>query len=65
MIKNTRQKKILETMVTKSDITKRQEQLLEELNKCEDELSGQELDRQLITKGKSMGLPTVYRNLQI
>ena len=65
MIKNTRQKKILETMVTKSDITKRQEQLLEELNKCEDELSGQELHRQLITKGKSMGLTTVYRNLQI
>ena len=51
MIKNTRQKKILETMVTKSDITKRQEQLLEELDKCEDELSGQELHRQLITKG--------------
>ena len=33
MIKNTGQKKISETMVTKSDITKRQEQLLEELNK--------------------------------
>ena len=65
MIKNTRQKKILETMVTKSDITKRQEQLLEQLNKCEDELSGQELHRQLMTKGKSMGLTTVYRNLQI
>jgi len=65
MIKNTGQKKILETMVTKSEITKRQEQLLEELNKCEDELSGQELHRQLITKGKSMGLTTVYRNLQI
>ena len=54
MIKNTRQKKILETMVTKSDITKRQKELLEELNKCEDELSGQELHRQLITKGKCM-----------
>ena len=48
MIKNTGQKKISETMVTKSDITKRQEQLLEELNKCEDELTGQELHRQLI-----------------
>ena len=59
MIKNTGQKKISETMLTKSDITKRQEQLLEELNKCEDELSGQELHRQLITKGKSMGLTTV------
>jgi len=65
MIKNTRQKKILETMVTKSDITKRQEQLLEELNKCEDELTGQELHRQLIESGKGMGLTTVYRNLQV
>ena len=65
MIRNTGHKKISKTMVTKSDITKRQEQLLEELNKCEDELSGQELHRQLITKGKSMGLTTVYRNLQI
>ena len=55
MIKNTGQKKISETMVTKSDITKRQEQLLEELNKCEDELTGQELHRQLIESGKSMG----------
>ena len=36
---------ISETMVTKSDITKRQEQLLEELNKCDDELTGQELHR--------------------
>ena len=52
-------------MVTKPDITKRQGQLLEELNNCDDELSGQELHRQLMTKGKSMGLTTVYRNLQI
>ena len=51
MIKNTRQKKILETMVTKSDITKRQQQLLEELNKCDDELTGQELHRLLIESG--------------
>ena len=29
-------------MVTKPKITKRQEQLLEELKKCDDELSGQE-----------------------
>jgi len=65
MIKYTRQKKILETMVTKSDITKRQEQLLEELNKCDDELTGQELHRQLIERGKAMGLTTVYRNLQV
>ena len=65
MIKNARYKKVLKTMVTKNDITKKQEQLLEELNKCDDELSGQELHRQLINKGKSMGLTTVYRNLQI
>lgn len=52
-------------MVNNIDITKRQEQLLEELNKCEDELSGQELHRQLMSQGKSMGLTTVYRNLQI
>ena len=65
MIKNAAHKKILKTMVTKTDITKRQEQLLEELKKCDDELSGQELHRKLINKGKSMGLTTVYRNLQI
>jgi len=65
MIKNTGQKKISETMVTKPDITKRQEQLLEELNKCDDELSGQELHRQLIESEKAMGLTTVYRNLQV
>ena len=59
MIKNTGQKKISKTMVTKTDITKRQEQLLEELNKCDDELSGQELHRQLIESGKAMGLTTV------
>ena len=56
MIKNTGQKKILETMGTKSDITKKQEQLLDELNNCDDELSGQELHRKLMAKGKSMGL---------
>ena len=65
MIRNTGKKKISKTMVTKSDITKKQEQLLEELNNCDDELSGQELHRQLMSKGKSMGLTTVYRNLQI
>ena len=65
MIKNTGNKKILKMMVTKPKINKRQEQLLEELKKCEDELSGQELHRQLIIDGKSMGLTTVYRNLQV
>ena len=52
MIRDTEYKKILKAMVTNSDITKRQEQLLEELNKCDDELSGQELHRQLIPKVK-------------
>ncbi len=65
MIENTRHKKIVKTMMSNTEITKRQEQLLEELDRCDDELSGQELHRQLINKGKSMGLTTVYRNLQI
>ena len=52
-------------MVTKPDNTKRQEQLLEELKKCDDELTAQELHRQLIIDGKSMGLTTGYRNLQV
>ena len=65
MIENTRHKKIVKTMMSNTEITKRQEQLLEELDKCDDELSGQELHRKLINKGKSMGLTTVYRNLQI
>ena len=65
MIENTRHKKIVKSIIINNDITKRQEQLLEELDRCDDELSGQELHRQLINKGKSMGLTTVYRNLQI
>ena len=65
MIENTRHKKIVKTMMSNTEITKRQEQLLQELDRCDDELSGQELHRQLINKGKSMGLTTVYRNLQI
>ena len=46
-------------------ITKRQDHILEELRKCEDELSGQEIHRQLVNGNKSMGLTTVYRNLQV
>ena len=65
MIENTRHKKFVKNMMSNTEITKRQEQLLEELDRCDDELSGQELHRQLINKGKSMGLTTVYRNLQI
>ena len=47
------------------EITKRQQQLLDELNKCADELSGQELYRSLHAGEFSMGLATVYRNLQV
>ena len=48
----------------KAKISKRQEQILEILKNCDDELSGQELHRELITGDKEMGLTTVYRNLQ-
>ncbi len=49
---------------SKPEITKRQKQLLNELKKCRDELSGQELHRKLHKSEKAMGLTTVYRNLQ-
>ena len=49
----------------KPEITKRQQRLLDELNKCLDELSGQELYRSLHAGEFSMGLATVYRNLQV
>ena len=49
---------------SKPEITKRQKRLLDELNKCADELSGQELYRSLHASELSMGLTTVYRNLQ-
>ena len=48
----------------KHEISKRQEQLLFELKKCTDELSGQELHRKLHDGENAMGLTTVYRNLQ-
>ena len=47
------------------EITKRQKQLLEELKKCHDELSGQDVHRQLHQSEHPMGLTTVYRNLQV
>ena len=50
---------------SKPDISKRQQKLLDELKKCADELSGQELHRQLHQSKNAMGLTTVYRNLQI
>ena len=47
------------------EITKRQKHLLDELQRCDDEMSGQELHRQLVNAKKPMGLTTVYRNLQV
>ena len=52
-------------VASKPEITERQKQLLEELKKCKDELSGQELHRQLHQTNNAMGLATVYRNLQV
>ena len=52
-------------MAAKVKISKRQEQILEILKNCDDELSGQELHRELIIGEKEMGLTTVYRNLQV
>ena len=52
-------------MAAKIKISKRQEQILEILRNCDDELTGQELHRELITGDKEMGLTTVYRNLQV
>ena len=64
MVSNRDQAKIFLMITSKPEITKRQEQLLNELKRCTDELSGQELHRQLHNGEKTMGLTTVYRNLQ-
>ena len=64
MVSNRDQIKILIMNKDKPEISKRQQQLLNELKKCSDELSGQELHRQLHQSEKAMGLTTVYRNLQ-
>ena len=60
-----RDQKILPMSSSQPEITKRQTQLLDELKKCDDELSGQELHRQLLRSQNAMGLATVYRNLQV
>ena len=64
MVSKRDQIKILKMSTSKPEITKRQEQLLNELKRCSDELSGQELHRKLHKGEKTMGLTTVYRNLQ-
>ena len=47
-----------------ADLKTRQQQILEELNNCADEISGQELHRTLIKASSNMGLTTVYRHLR-
>ena len=49
---------------SRPEISQRQKQLLEELGICDDEMSGQELHRRVHEGELSMGLTTVYRNLQ-
>ncbi len=65
MVVKRDQTKILPMSRSHPEITKRQRQLLDELKKCDDELSGQELHRQLFQGENAMGLATVYRNLQV
>ncbi len=45
-------------------LTKRQQQILEELNNCADEISGQQMHRNLLEGSSNMGLTTVYRHLR-
>ena len=65
MVRKRDQVKTLLMNTSKPEITRRQQQLLNELKKCTDELSGQELHRQLHNGEKTMGLTTGYRNLQV
>ena len=46
-------------------LTNRQQQILEELNNCADEISGQQLHRTLTEGPSNMGLTTVYRHLRV
>ena len=45
-------------------LTKKQQQILDELNNCAHEVSGQQLHRTLIETSSNMGLTTVYRHLR-
>ncbi len=47
-----------------SGLSIRQHQILEELEECDDEMSGQQLYRALQEGSSRMGLTTVYRNLR-
>ena len=46
-------------------LTNRQQQILEELHNCADEISGQQLHRTLIEGASNIGLTTVYRHLRV
>ena len=46
-------------------LTKKQQQILDELNNCAHEVSGQQLHRTLIETSSNMGLTTVYRHLRV
>ena len=59
MVSKRDQVKILLMSKSNPEITRRQQQLLNELKNCTDELSGQELHRQLQNSEKTMGL-TLY-----
>ena len=48
-----------------SGLTTRQQNILEQLNNCADEISGQQLHRTLIESSSNMGLTTVYRHLRV
>ena len=48
-----------------SGLTTRQQNILEQLNNCADEISGQQIHRSLIEASSNMGLTTVYRHLRI
>ena len=65
MVSKRDQKTVLPMNKAQPEITKRQKHLLDELKKCDDELSGQDLYRELQDGKNAMGLATVYRNLQV
>ena len=46
-------------------LTTRQQNILEQLNNCADEISGQQIHRSLIESSSNMGLTTVYRHLRV
>ena len=47
-----------------TEVSARQHAILEKLKKCDDEMSGQQLHRELQNGPSSMGLTTVYRHVR-